>query len=298
MARASRRNRTSWSSRSGISCRRRTRSPGCSLRRPGRRWRSRAWRSAAPTNSPPRSGSWCPRRGRSTRGPNRSRTKPMPEWSAADREAYLALALVPGIGAARVGALLDRLETPARVLAAGSEALGAVQGISTAAATAIAGADLRQARAAMARLAEPGGQLLLTGDAAVPAGPRRRPGRGAMARLAERGGQLLLPGDAAFPAALRDIPDPPLHLFALGDVALLSRPAVAIVGSRDHSLYGAEVCRAVARAAAEAGLAVVSGMARGLDAVAHAGALEGKGATIGVLGDGLGVGYPAANRAL
>src|ERR1051326_7600110 len=195
MARASRRNRTSWSFRSGISCRRRT----------GPRWRSRAWRSSASTNSPPRSGSWCPRRGRSTRGPNRSRTKPMPEWSAADREAYLALALVPGIGAARMSALLDRLETPARVLAAGSEALGAVQGISTAAATAIAGADLRQARAAMAR-------------------------------LAELGGQLLLPGDAAFPAALRDIPDPPLHLFALGDVALLARPAVAIVGSRDHSL--------------------------------------------------------------
>jgi DNA processing protein len=191
----------------------------------------------------------------------------MPEWSAADREAYLALALVPGIGAARMSALLDRLETPARVLGAGSEALDAVQGISTAAATAIAGADLRQARAAMAR-------------------------------LAELGGQLLLPGDAAFPAALRDIPDPPLHLFALGDVALLSRPAVAIVGSRDHSLYGAEVCRAVARTAAEAGLAVVSGMARGLDAVAHAGALEGKGATIGVLGNGLGVVYPAANREL
>jgi DNA processing protein len=78
----------------------------------------------------------------------------------------------------------------------------------------------------------------------------------------------------------------------------LQRPAVEIVGSRDHSAYGAEVARALAWGAASAGLVVVSGMARGLDAVAHTAALDAGGATVGVLGNGLGVVYPAANRTL
>ncbi|MDH4131163.1 MAG: DNA-protecting protein DprA, partial [Gemmatimonadota bacterium] len=65
-----------------------------------------------------------------------------------------------------------------------------------------------------------------------------------------------------------------------------------------HTDYGAGICRQAARAAAEAGIAVVSGMARGLDAVAHVAALDAGGATIGVLGNGLGVVYPAANRDL
>lgn len=112
------------------------------------------------------------------------------------------------------------------------------------------------------------------------------------------GGHTLLPEDADFPAALLEIPEPPPLLFALGDLSLLRRPAVAIVGSRDHSAYGAEACRMVAGTAAAAGLVVVSGMARGLDAVAHLAALDAGGGTIGILGNGLGVVYPAANRAL
>jgi DNA processing protein len=87
-------------------------------------------------------------------------------------------------------------------------------------------------------------------------------------------------------------------LFAIGNLGLLQRPALAIVGSRDHSAYGRTVARATAALAARAGLVVVSGMARGLDAVAHASALDADGGTIGVLGNGLGVIYPAANRAL
>ncbi|HTO72836.1 MAG TPA: DNA-processing protein DprA, partial [Gemmatimonadales bacterium] len=83
-----------------------------------------------------------------------------------------------------------------------------------------------------------------------------------------------------------------------GKTALLNLPAVAIVGSRDHTPYGGEACRLIADRAARAGLAVVSGMARGLDAVAHHAALDAAGATIGVLGNGLGVVYPAANRLL
>jgi DNA processing protein len=112
------------------------------------------------------------------------------------------------------------------------------------------------------------------------------------------GARTLISDDADYPALLREIPEPPPVLFALGDLGLLERPAVAIVGSRDHSDYGGEVARALAWGAASAGLVVVSGMARGLDAVAHNAALEAGGATIGVLGNGLGVIYPAANRAL
>src|SRR6185295_7935381 len=112
------------------------------------------------------------------------------------------------------------------------------------------------------------------------------------------GARILVPDDAEFPAPLRVIPEPPPVLFAMGDLGLLQRPALAIVGSRDHSAYGQTVARASAMLAARAGLVVVSGMARGLDAVAHAGALDANGGTIGVLGNGLGVIYPAANRAL
>lgn len=116
---------------------------------------------------------------------------------------------------------------------------------------------------------------------------------------AERAGaEVLVPEDDRYPSMLRTIPDPPPILFAKGDLELLARPAVAIVGSRDHSRYGEEVGRALSRAAAGAGLVVVSGMARGLDAVAHSGALEVGGGTIGVLGCGIGVVYPLSNRSL
>lgn len=116
--------------------------------------------------------------------------------------------------------------------------------------------------------------------------------------VVELGGAVLLPEDQCFPPALREIPDAPLLLFALGRLELLQERAVAIVGSRTHTRYGAEVCRHFAGGLARAGLVVVSGMARGLDAMAHTAALDARGATVGVLGNGFGVIYPAANRAL
>jgi DNA processing protein len=94
------------------------------------------------------------------------------------------------------------------------------------------------------------------------------------------------------------MPEPPTVLFAQGNLDLLRRNLVAIVGSRDHTAYGASVCRDIADGAARAGLVVVSGMARGLDAVAHCAALDAGGGTVGILGNGLGVVYPAANRSL
>jgi DNA processing protein len=180
------------------------------------------------------------------------------------RLAYLALAQVPGIGAARLEALLTAFESPLGALSAPFEFLGALPGFSRAAATALKGASLEDGR----RLVEKTERL---------------------------GGRVLLIMDAEFPALLRTIPDPPPVLFALGDLRLLDPPAVAIVGSRDHTVYGATVCRLIAAEAAGMGVVVVSGMARGLDAVAHGGALDVGGGTIGVLGNGLGVVYPAAN---
>jgi len=79
---------------------------------------------------------------------------------------------------------------------------------------------------------------------------------------------------------------------------LLDTLALAIVGSRVHSRYGAEVCRHFARGVARRGVTVISGMARGLDAVAHTAALDVGGASVGVLGNGFGVIYPSANREL
>ena len=109
---------------------------------------------------------------------------------------------------------------------------------------------------------------------------------------------VLAPDDPRFPPALRQIPDAPTLLFAAGNLDLLCRTAVAIVGSRSHTRYGGEACRHFAGGLARAGVVVVSGMARGIDALAHGAALDVGGGTVGVLGNGLGVVYPAANRAL
>ena len=184
-----------------------------------------------------------------------------------ERVAFVSLALTPGIGWARMRALLDRCETANGALRAPFEFLCTIPGISRAAATAI-----------------------------VERGSRE--GRKALLAARTMGACCILRGDPEFPVALREIPDSPPLLFAMGELSLLERPAVAIVGSRDHSDYGASICQSAATAAATAGIAVVSGMARGLDALAHLAALDAAGPTIGILGNGLGVVYPAANRAL
>jgi DNA processing protein len=181
--------------------------------------------------------------------------------------AYVALALTPGIGHARLDALLARFESAAAVLQADQNELEHAGSLSCAAVTAVRAADLRKAEAVVAR-------------------------------TAALGGQVLLPDDPRFPPALREIPDPPTLLFAAGDLARLDGRAVAIVGSRGHTRYGAEVCRYLAGGAARGGITVVSGMARGIDALAHGAALDAGGTTVGILGNGLGVVYPSANRVL
>lgn len=123
---------------------------------------------------------------------------------------------------------------------------------------------------------------------------------------AEQPRAVLTLADEAYPQALLEAVDPPLVLFAEGDLSCSQRPAVAIVGSRNPSVQGAENAQAFARAISEAGVVVVSGLARGVDAAAHDGALQplesgdapGAGGTIAVLGTGLNEVYPRAHKAL
>ena len=180
--------------------------------------------------------------------------------------ATLSLSLVPGIGSQRLRQLVGAFGSAQAALAAPHVRLASLHGIGPAAATAI--------------------------KAATPADGER-----VLAQLAALGARLLLPGQPDFPAQLEEIHDPPAVLYVWGDVSLLTRPAVALVGSRNHTAYGAEAARILAAAVARRAV-VVSGMARGIDALVHTAALDAGGATVGVLGNGFGVIYPAANRAL
>ncbi len=117
---------------------------------------------------------------------------------------------------------------------------------------------------------------------------------------AERGRHSLTRRDADYPTLLANIHDPPrrLYLRGAGSIELLSRPAVSIVGTRSCSPYGAQVARRLGRELAAAGATVVSGLARGIDAEAHRGALEAGGPTVAVLGCGIDRDYPRAHAAL
>ncbi len=119
-------------------------------------------------------------------------------------------------------------------------------------------------------------------------------------RLAAEGYRWLGRSEPAFPPRLGSIHDPPPGLFLRGDAVpeLLARPAVAVVGARACSDYGAHVARSLARELAAAGVVVVSGLARGIDGWAHRGCLEAGGRTVAVLGCGIDRDYPRAHAAL
>jgi DNA processing protein len=105
--------------------------------------------------------------------------------------------------------------------------------------------------------------------------------------------------DPAYPDLLRQIPDPPIVLWTGGSLASSAgAPAVALVGSRNATAEGLVMARRLGRGLSDAGVVVVSGLARGIDAAAHRGALEGTGTTLAVLGSGADVIYPASHRGL
>ena len=149
------------------------------------------------------------------------------------------------------------------------------------------------------------GRALRTGAgdavAAGPARPSRRHWQAVEADLAWLSGprrHLLVVSSPTFPERLRQIPDPPLVLFVEGDPEILSTPQIAMVGSRRATPPGLETAHALAAALAGCGLTVTSGLALGIDAASHRGALWAGGATVAVAANGLDLVYPARHRRL
>ncbi len=122
-----------------------------------------------------------------------------------------------------------------------------------------------------------------------------------MARVEEIGGRILASCEPDYPEALRKLEDAPPIITVLGEVSLLRRPSVAIVGSRNASLNGKNLTRRLAFDLAREDFVIVSGMARGIDTAAHEGALTqqgGLGGTVAILGTGVDVVYPIENQEL
>ncbi|MBI5108392.1 MAG: DNA-protecting protein DprA [Rhodocyclales bacterium] len=183
-----------------------------------------------------------------------------------DLAAWLRLTLVPGVGGEARRALLKAFGLPEAIFAAGAGALSRV--VESAIAERLLQHDCAAAiDTALAWAAQPGNRLLTLADAEYP--------------------QLLLTAD-----------DPPILLYAKGRVELLNRPLLAIVGSRNATAQGVRDAEAFARALGEAGLGVVSGLALGIDAAAHRGALATPAGTVAVIGTGADRLYPARNEAL
>jgi len=184
------------------------------------------------------------------------------------REAYIALNRIEGIGPVRVRALVEALGSPEAVLAASPVALAAVRGVGPKVAENVgaqrAGLDAGAEEAAAAKL----------------------------------GARLVTPVDADYPAPLKTIYDPPLCLYVRGTLEKKDEQALAVVGTRRASHYGAAQADRLAYLAAKAGFAIVSGLARGIDTVAHQAALKAGGRTLAVLGGALDKLYPPENREL
>lgn len=122
--------------------------------------------------------------------------------------------------------------------------------------------------------------------------------RQVVSRAAALSVQLIVQGERAYPQALLDLPYPPSFLHALGRAELLEQRRVGIVGTRHSSAGGERIAHEMAGALARAGAVVVSGMALGIDAAAHRGALDSGGGTIAVLGGGVDLPYPPSHASL
>jgi DNA processing protein len=192
-----------------------------------------------------------------------------PGLAPARLAAWLRLERSAGIGPRTAAALLDAFGSPEAVFAADMPALAAH-------------VTPAQARA----LLQP------------PVDATRRLLDATLAWLVQPGHQVLALGEPGYPELLAAIPDPPLLLYIRGQASLLAGPNLAIVGSRNASVQGRMNAQAFAEALSAAGLCIVSGLALGIDAAAHEGALRGCGGTVAVVGTGPDIAYPARNRAL
>jgi DNA processing protein len=180
--------------------------------------------------------------------------------------AWLRLTLIPGIGGETQRQLLKQFGSPEAIFAASATTLRGVLG---------------------------GNQLTV-----LQAHDNRAAVSAALDWAALPGNRILTLADAAYPQALLTIADPPTLLYVKGQLALLNRPACAIVGSRNATKQGESNASAFAGALAGAGLTIVSGLAAGIDAAAHRGALNESASTIAVIGTGIDRIYPARNADL
>jgi DNA processing protein len=192
-----------------------------------------------------------------------------PALSPSRLAAWLRLERCPGIGPRTAAALIDAFGNPEAVFAAGHAALAARIG------SALAHLLLQPPTEATRRLL----------DATL--AWREAPGH-----------RVLALGEPGYPDLLSRIPDPPLLLYIRGDARLLDGPCLAVVGSRNASVQGRANATAFAEALSGAGLCIVSGLALGIDAAAHEGALRRCGGTVAVVGTGPDLAYPTRNRAL
>jgi DNA processing protein len=185
------------------------------------------------------------------------------------REALIALNMLDHLGPVRLRQLLDRFDgDPVAILSAGRERLLAVPGIGPETANSIANG--------------------------LEVGALDRE----LKRIEAAGCHVLIGSDPLYPPLLKEIYDPPVVLYVKGALTAEDRGGIAVVGSRLTTHYGIEVARRMSYQLAYAGVTVVSGGARGIDASAHAGAMSAKGRTIAVLGSGIDIVFPAEHRDL
>jgi DNA processing protein len=183
------------------------------------------------------------------------------------RMGWLALMLTPGMGATRIWKAMNRLGSGCQVFEA---SLTELEG---------AGMPAKSA------------QFVFEGKA-------RAVAEDELQRVTDAGGSVLTPEDAGYPERLRQIYDPPAVLWIRGSIELLSRPGIAVVGTRQPSPYGAGMAELLSRDLANRRLVILSGMARGIDTAAHKGAIEAGGKTVAVWGIGIDVIYPKENKKL
>ena len=192
-----------------------------------------------------------------------------PPPDPAELAGWIRLEQTPGLGRAALRMLMAEFGSPRHVIDAGYHALSV-------------------------HLAAPVARALCEG----PSSAVQRQLDVSLAWLDRPGNHLLTLHDPGYPASLAQIPDPPPLLYVKGRPQLLAAPMLAIVGSRNATLQGKANAEVFAHALSCAGLVIVSGLALGIDAAAHQGALDGSGATVAVIGTGADIVYPARNRAL
>jgi DNA processing protein len=185
----------------------------------------------------------------------------------ADRLAWLALSLSPGLGPKRILDAMRAVETPSRIF------------------------ELRLTELEGLRFPAEAAQFIFDGKA-------RAAAEAEWTRVTAQDATIVSFGCEAYPERLRQIYDPPPVLWVRGDVRQLSRPAIAVVGTRHPSPYGTGVAEMLARDLAVRRLLIVSGMARGIDSCAHRGALAARMPTVAVWGTGIDVVYPKENKKL